>query len=74
MTGVQTCALPICPNVAYISSISAVAGAPNTFSIPVSSATLYAPVELPTRDDVWAVCAAGQTASLGIVEVFDMES
>ena len=61
------------PNVAYISSISSVAGAPNTFPLQVTTATLYAAETIETRDDVWAVCAATQSASIGIIEVFDME-
>jgi hypothetical protein len=61
------------PNVCYLSSISAVAGAPNTVQLLVSSATFWAPLTIPTKDDIWAVCAATQTASVEVVEVFDQE-
>jgi hypothetical protein len=62
------------PNIAYISSISSKADAPNTFAVPVSGATVYAPIRITSRDDVWAICAAGQSAVLSVLEVFDMES
>lgn len=60
------------PNVAYISSISSVAGAPNTFPLPVNTATFYACLPLETTDDVWMICAAGQSAVVSWVEEFDM--
>jgi hypothetical protein len=61
------------PNIAYISSVSSSASAPNTFPVPVSGATVFAPVPLDTMDDMYAVCAAGQSATLGIIEFFDMD-
>lgn len=62
-------------NIIYISSISSGPGAPNTFPLLPSTATLYVPpLELPTKDDVWAVCGAGLSSVLGIIEIFDMES
>lgn len=64
------------PNTVYLSSISSVAGGSNTTRLdPVNPATGYFPTKmLETRGDVWAVCAAGQTASIDIDEEFDLES
>lgn len=63
------------PDVVYISSVGGtVAGASNTARIQVSSATFWAPVEISTCDDVWAVCAVTETATVDIIEEFDMES
>lgn len=58
---------------AYLSSISSTANAPNTILLEfnafyISEVTLY------TKDNVWAICAAGDGAILDVVEEFDMES
>ena len=62
------------PNIAYISPIAgAVALAPNTFPVPVTTAAFYAPLCIETKDDIWAICAATQTAAISILEEFDQE-
>ncbi len=62
------------PNVVSIGGLNIVSGAPNTFELPVSSATFWAPVTLSTTDDVYGVCAAAASATVHIIEEFDMES
>lgn len=61
------------PNEVYLSSLAGVAAGPNTIELPPVSATLFPVIELDTRDDVWAVCAAAESAVLSIVQIFDME-
>jgi len=59
---------------AYLSSVSGpVALAPNTFRL-LYDAFLYNPLELFTKDDVYAVCEPGAETILDIIEEFDMES
>lgn len=62
------------PNVVYLSNMGGVvAGASNTVQLLVSSATFWAPLPIPTKDNVWAVCAPTESAAVEVVEVFDME-
>ncbi len=62
------------PNTAYLSSIPTTAAAPNTIRLPVSGAALpWAPLVLQTQDDIWMVCAAGESAIVDLMEEFDYE-
>lgn len=61
------------PNIAYIGGLTLVADSPNGFAIPVSGATVFAPITLQTRDNVYAICKAGETATLYFIEEFDLE-
>lgn len=38
-----------------------------------SNSVLLTPLTIPTRDDIWAVCGAGETALVEVLEVFDLE-
>lgn len=61
------------PNIVYIGSTPGISvGGPNTFPIPVSSATLWAPVVLRTRDDIYAIATVAASV-VSTLEEFDME-
>jgi len=62
------------PGLVYISAVgnSGVA-ALNTVRLPISGVAFDAPRRIDTKDNIWAVAAAGTTAVVEIIEVFDME-
>jgi hypothetical protein len=63
------------PDIVYISSVgSTIAGASNTARLPVSGVALWAPMPISTRDDIWAVCAVTDSATVEVIEEFDCES
>lgn len=67
------------PNTVYLASVgNGTPGAPNMFpliaSATVAAPTVWAPMVIETADDVWAVCLAAQTATLGLIEEFDFEA
>jgi hypothetical protein len=63
------------PAIVYISSQgNSGPAAANTVRLPVVTATLWPPFTLETKDDVWAVTAAGGAdTTVEVVEEFDME-
>lgn len=63
------------PDVVYVSRETLLAMGtdpiPNTTQIPVSTAgTLYAPVDFPTTNEIWAGTLAGDTADLEVIDFF----
>lgn len=66
------------PNEVYLSSLPSVqfagTGIPsNVIELPPVSATLFPVLEFETQDDVWAICAATETATLSVQQIYDME-
>lgn len=64
------------PNEVYLSasSSSGQTGTGGVFMLPAVTATLFPQITIETKDDVWALCAAGETANVNLIEEFDLES
>lgn len=62
------------PNEVYIGHGADIkAESPGVFELPAQTATLWPYISIETQDDVWAVCAASESATVTFIEEFDLE-